>query len=141
MGCKKISSNGEQNHKLQRSAPSAPVERNKTKIQPLRYPAKVSKFDREIRLPYCTDFGPDRDIIWKDFLFCSNCKKYEEDSRASNKNIKRCSKYYYECVANHGLFDHPTTLKDGTQREKSESSLLFHFHAKREKHRFLGLTI
>ena len=123
----------EQILKLQRTNTDSSSDQDEaSQTKPLRYATKVSKFDREVRKPYCTDFGADRDIIWKDYLFCDNCKKFERDSRLTTRKISR-SCAFYECLANHRSFDHPTTLKDGTQKEASQSSLFFHFHERKEK--------
>ena len=132
MGCKSTSLNEAQNLKLQRTdTDSCSNQDEASQTKPLRYATKVSKFDREVRKPYCTDFGPDRDIIWKDYLFCDNCKTFEKDSGKFTRKITRSSAY--ECVANHRSFDHPTTLKDDTQQDASKSSLFFHFHERKKK--------
>ena len=77
--------------------------------QPLAPPRKrVPTAVRQIREPYCTDFGEEREKIFNGYHFCSKCSDFEVEksikpSLTRESNLKR-----FKCDAGHTSFDYPT---------------------------------
>jgi hypothetical protein len=58
--------------------------------------------------PTCLLFGPLREAVYNEFLFCANCTAYEDVlSSGSSTRIKRDLRRY-KCTANHSNYFFPT---------------------------------
>ena len=68
----------------------------------------VPSIIRQIRDPVCTDFGIDREKVYNEFHFCSECKAFELEKVADPKLTRERNLRKYACQAGHKSFDFPT---------------------------------